>query len=179
MASPKSKKPTLQERRAVAPPSGVSKSPPDDIHPDSILNHAAPTMDEIEHLPQGKLSLFLESANIPHIEKRITLLARLIIENALWHREGLTVKERADLALNAIRTLEGSKSKLWIEDPNEATIPKSSEAMAKEKTRIEERMLELLKEKIAAEEQKAEDNEKSPEEAALKLIGVEKNANVD
>ena len=141
-------KPTLQERQAVAPPTGVSKSPPDDIHEDSILNHAAPTIDELDLIKQDQLTQVMESANLPLLEKRITLLARLVIEDALWNKDGLTRKERADIAFNAIRVLEGTKSTLWVEDPNEKNVPKTKEAMMKERKRTEDRLESLLKKKL-------------------------------
>ncbi len=149
-------KPTLLEKQAVRPPSGMKADPPDDIDESSILNVAAPTLDEIAHLPQGMLSTYMENADVAHLEKRITLLSRLIIEAVLWKQEGLTKKERADIALNAIRTFEGSKSTLWVEDPNEKNIPKNRESMQKEKERIEARLQRLLKRRSGLQTKTAE-----------------------
>lgn len=140
-----SNKPTPQDRHAVSPATGVRVDPPDDIHKDSIFNSAAPMISEIEHLDQSMLSTIMESANVAHLEKRITLLARLIIEHTLWNTEGLSKKERADIALNAIRTFEGTKSTLWVQDPNDKNIPKSDQAMQREKVKIEARLERLLK----------------------------------
>lgn len=162
---------TLQDRRAVEPAAGVKKHAPDDINPNSIMNHAAPLLDEIEDLPQSMLSTILENFDQIHVEKRITLLARLIIEDALWNREGLTRKERADIAFNAIRVLEGSKSTLWVQDPNDKNIPKNKEAMAKEKDKIESRLQRLLKSGGMIDKAK-----KQAAADAIKFVEIEKDA---
>lgn len=168
----KKKKPEkipLVEREAISPPSGVKKNPPEVGDVVTIFNDSAPTMDEIDHLPQSHLSTALETAQIPHIEKRITLLARLVLEHTLWNPDGLTKKERADIALNAIRTLEGSKSTLWVEDPNEKNLPKNKEALANEKKRIEGRLQQLLQQRGAMEGKIS----KKASEDALALMEME------
>ncbi len=154
VATPKTDKPTLEEKRALAPPSPLKANPPDDINKDSILNSAAPTLSEIDHMPQSSLSMIMEFMDIPHVERRITLLARLVIEDALWNSKDLTRKERADFAFNAIRVLEGTKSTLWVEDPSEKNIPKTKEAMLKEKKRTEDRLERLLKNKLGLKSRK-------------------------
>jgi len=137
------KKPTSIESQAVAPPSGVLVEPPVDVG-DTILNHSCPTLHNIEHLKQEDLSLLLESADIKTLEQRITLLSRVILEASLWNPTGLTKKERADLALNAIRLFEGTKNTLWVQDEGEAKMPKTMEVLKNEKQAIELRVMTLL-----------------------------------
>lgn len=157
--------PTLEERRVVSPPSGVPINPPDISAKNSIFNSAAPTLSEVDHMEQTALSTIMEGVDIPHLERRITLIARLVLEDTLWSKEGLTKKERAEIALNAIRTLEGSKSTLWVEDPTSKNIPKTTEAMQKEKARIEERLERLLHKRSTLKKVVAE--------AALEVIEAE------
>lgn len=144
----------------MRPAAGVPASPPE-LDPEyiknSIFNEAAPTLDEVDHLEQKHASILIPSVNPEELERRITLIARMVIEDALWKKGTMSVKEKADLALNAIRTFEGSKSKLWVEDPNERNIPKNREAMEAEKKRIERRVQELYKQKLSASKQDAED----------------------
>jgi len=141
--------PTQQEKRAVEPAIGIKAHAPDDIDKTSILNHAAPMLDELDGQKQSLLSTLVECFDQSLIEKRITLLARLIIEDALWNKDGLSRKERADVAFQAIRVLEGSKSTLWVEDPSNKNIPKSTEALAKAKDEVEARLMRLVKNKQA------------------------------
>jgi len=145
---------TVEDKKVLTPPTGVPTSPPDIDNLDSIFNKSAPTLSEIDHLKQNSLSTILEGVNVPHLERRITLLARLVLEDTLWTKDGLTKKERADIALTAIRTLEGSKSTIWLEDPNEKNLPKTAEAMHKEKGIIEARLDALLQSRRGLEKKR-------------------------
>jgi hypothetical protein len=91
------------------------------------------------------LDPLVETTDERHLERRITLLSRLIIEEALWAVEGWTKKERVDTALRAIQAFEGSKSKLWVADEGSEPLPKTDAEFLKEKEALEKRLLALVK----------------------------------
>lgn len=149
-------------------PSQVPVDPPDVAPPNSILQHTAPTFDDVEVLTGGDLSQVMAVVEMEEVEKRITLISRLIIEKALWNQNKvMTMKERADLAIKAIATIEGTKNRLWVRDEDE-TMPRSEEAIQAEIDASTERL-----EKVLSEEKrlklKASTKEKRRIEAAVQV----------
>lgn len=130
-------------RKGVKPPAGVPKEPPTGVDTsDSLLAHTAPTLKMVKELTDGDVTQFMDVVNINEVEKRTTLLARLIIEDVLWHAEGLTKKERADIAMKAIATLEGTKN-IWIQDDSDV-VPHTEAQLAAEKDKAEKRLEKIL-----------------------------------
>jgi hypothetical protein len=85
---------------------------------------------------------------VQNVERRITLLARYIMEATLWDAVGLSKKERFDAAVAAVKTLEGSKSNVWVKDPEKhKDLPATQKHFFKEKEEVSERLRRLLKEK--------------------------------
>jgi len=133
------------KKLAHKPAQGVPVQPPDIAPPDSCLAMSAPKWAEIMHMGQSVMDSLIDTVDPRHLERRITLLARIIIEDALWNLEGMTKKERVDAALRAISTFEGAKSKLWVTEGDEKDLPRTEQDYLDEKNRIEKRIVELAK----------------------------------
>lgn len=159
-----------QAIRNIAPPKGVEVKPPD-ITIDTILNHTAPTLDMVAHVTQNDLTKVIEVVDVVELDKRITLLARLIIEDSLWNSVGLTKKERADIAFNAIKTIEGTKTTLWTRDDRDKNLPRTQEQYEKELRDTETRVRALLAKKKGASTELAD--------AALDILELTEPRNED
>lgn len=135
----------------IRPPSGVPVLPPD-IPQTTILERAAPRLIELTFNnpdPWVAIEGAAKSSDdeITNLDRRITLLARYIIEATLWDAVGLSKKERFDAAVGAIKTLEGNKSNVWVKDEKDKNIPVTQKQFFKEKQEVSERLIRLLKEK--------------------------------
>lgn len=138
---------------------------------ESVLSKTSPTLDEVEALGDTELRL----VSLYDVEKRIGLLARIILEAAMRSRGQMSLKDKADIALRSITVLEGSKQTVeWKQDMLKKPSPKSVEALEKEMKERQERLLKLLtrsKEVQVAEAQAAldaiskdeEDEDEQPE----------------
>ncbi len=154
MSSKKQEKIPQEAIRQIKPDI-VAKDPPDVAPKNSILQHAAPTLDDVDALTGGDLENMLDIVDIDTVEKRITLLSRLVIEKMLWNKSitingvqinALTAKERADLAIKAIQTLEGTKKTLWVKDEDDEYRNKSKEQIEKEIDASKGRLAKILNE---------------------------------
>jgi len=146
-----------------APPPGVATSPPEVVGA-SPLDWSAPTLTEVSHLPYSEAKPHLPSVNKESLEGRISVLARLIIEETLWQREGLSKRERCEIALQAIRTLEGTKSAVAVKD-DRPEVPKTQEELAHAKDELDKRIATLL----------AKDKHlRKATDTALQLVAVER-----
>ena len=143
----------------------ISTNPPDSVPSDSILVSSVPTLAQLEGKVQGDLSKFLDVVDIIELEKRITLLSRLIIEDSLWNKDGLSKKDRIDAAFKAITVIEGSKTTLWTRDERDKGVPKTQVEYAKEKERMEERVRALLSKKHTMKE---------AVDVAVEVVAIEK-----
>jgi len=149
-------------------PSQVPIDPPDVAPPNSILQHTAPTFDDVHALTGGDLSQVMAIVEMEEVEKRITLISRLIIEKALWNKDKvMTMKERADLAIKAIATIEGTKNRLWVKDEDEA-MPRSEEAIQAEIDASTARLQKILSEEKRLKD-KATASDKRRIAAAVKV----------
>lgn len=137
--------------------------------PESVLSTTSPTLDEVEELGDTELRL----VSLYDVEKRIGLLARIILEAALRSRGQMSLKDKSDIALRAITVLEGSKQTVeWKQDMLKKPSPKSVEALEKEMKERQERLLKLLtrsKEVQVAEAQAALDAITKDEESEEEL----------
>jgi len=75
--------------------------------PTSLLNKRSTTLDEQVALRSKEF----RTVNIDDLEMRIGLMARIVLEHALRGNK-LSPKDKCDVALRAISTLEGSKSEV-------------------------------------------------------------------
>lgn len=130
----------------LKPPSNIKPDPPKEIQKDTIFDSSAPLLKNLNKNDERSLDRYLYTADIKTIDQRLTLLSRLILEQSLWQspsKDTLSFKERADLALNTIRLLEGTKQNLWIkeEDENE---PRTKDELRKEMEEVEKRLIELV-----------------------------------
>jgi hypothetical protein len=155
---------------SIAPPVGLKARPPEGVPP-SVLDQGLPKLDELA----DKYDNFLAYTEDPNMDKqvlsterRITLLARLIMESTLWDARGMTKKERYDAAVNAIRILEGSKSNIWVTKEKDEKLPRSQAEFFKAKEASERRMVELLK-KYPAHTKELNDNATQVVEAERQL----------
>lgn len=146
-------------RKPDAPPKKVDVAPSD-----SVINRTAPYLDEVATLD----SRTLESFNVLEVDRRIALLSRMVLESALRADPAhIPLKDRADLALRAINTLEGARSRsdLWKKEES-APVPIDVEAYEVEVKETEQRMEKLL----ARSKQRAT---KKHADKALEVMGEE------
>ena len=138
-------------RKQAAKPKPVPDAPAD-----SCVNRTAPYEDEMQALNSINLNTF----NVIEVDRRIALLARIVLEGAL-RDPMITRKDKADLALRAISTLEGSRARteLWIKE-EKGPIPIDVEAYDVEV----ERATATIKELAARKAKRLRDK-------ALKVIG--------
>lgn len=129
-------------------PDEATARPPDDVDKDSILNWAAPTLDEVGVKDQGVLSDLAVNADQKHLGERIALLSLLIVEHSLWNVDGWSKKERVDAAIKALQLIQGSKLFVRSEEEDK-DVPRSREALAAEKERSVKNIEELLQKEKA------------------------------
>lgn len=132
---------------SIAPPAGQKPTPPQDVGP-SVLDHGKPKLNELEDSYDNFTAMTADpklDEQVLTAERRITLLARLIMEATLWDSRGMTKKERYDAAVNAIRILEGSKSNIWVAKDKDEKMPRSQAEFFKAKEAAERRMVEMLR----------------------------------
>lgn len=125
----------------VKPPDGMSPIPPDVAPSTSLLASSTPTL---AHFPSAKElddGIKKDKVDVLGLEKRIGLLSRLVIEDALWNASGWSKKERVDAAIKAISTIEGTKERLWVKQEG---APQTHIQYYKERKKVEERLRELL-----------------------------------
>ncbi len=165
----------------LKPPEGVRVQPPDDVPADSVLNYTVPTWEIVKAAVEAgsppaqadpkkpdareELSQFTKAADVEELNKRIGLLARLVMERVLWQSSGLTsLKEQMDVAAAALRSVEGGKSEVWVREGDE--MPKSVEELEKEREAASERLMKLLTEREKVKNKKLR----------AKLVGAVKDA---
>lgn len=89
---------------------------------------------------------YAEISDIPviDVDRRIALIARIVLERALRSSGEMSRKDKADIALRAISTLEGikSKSEMWVHDEQKKTV--TIEEYEKERQAVEKRIKALL-----------------------------------
>lgn len=131
---------TIKEEEAavgstdVAPPSALKEDP------SSILSRTSTTLDEQDALASRTFA----TVDINDLEMRIGLLARIILEHYLRSRE-MGAKEKCDVALRAITTLEGSKQEVtWRDELRKKPTKRSLEAYKRERADREERLKKIL-----------------------------------
>jgi len=132
--------------------------------PESLLNKTSTVLDEQEALR----ALTYDTVNLEELEARIGLASRIILEHYLRCTK-LAAKDKCDIALRAITTLEGSKQEVVWRDK-----------MMKKPSRVGLDALKKEKEKVAAKLLKAALRKKeiqvSHAEAALKEMGEKETA---
>jgi len=141
------RKPT--QASAIVPPKGMEAKPPDDINKDSILNWAAPKYEELTNKEPEILNELVATFDYRLSEQRLSLLAMLVMEHALWSRDGWSKKERFDAASKALQLIKGTKSSIAIDDEREKGVPKDAATLEKEKQRIAARLTTLLAKEAA------------------------------
>jgi hypothetical protein len=122
----------------------ISTTPTLEVH-DALFIDKITTLDKLE----GKFDKLEQLAtqdivDTLSLDRKITLLARLIIEKVLWDSEGLSKKEKFDSAIRAIQVIEGGKTAIWVKDGDDKNLPKSQQQFFDEKTRIEKRIVSLV-----------------------------------
>ncbi len=156
---------------ALIPPDGVKVQKPDNIEVETALNWSAPSLAQVEMEGRENLDLFVDAVNVKTVEKRITLLARLIIENSLWNNDEMSAKERHSAAIDSIRLFEGKGMELWKSDGDD--IPKSQEVLHDEMERLAGRVQKLVK--------MHKDNasvQREMRESAVKIVEAEKQQDI-
>lgn len=159
----------------VAPPDGESPYPPDDVPQGSFLAaHTGPwgpltSQDGTGPSKWGEFSEYVEEGvNVRRLDQQLGVLARHLMLEALWDREGwATKKERFDACVAAVKTVEGAKGELWIQ-----AGPKkdwTQEEYNKERLATEDRLRKLL----AAQRRGEGVTPGQVVEAATKVIDVE------
>lgn len=119
-------------RPQAAPPVPVGDAPPT-----SCLHKTAPYEDEVDALDSYDFATF----NVLEVDRRIALLARIVLEAALRDKS-MSRKDKADLALRAINTLEGTKSQLWVKDASKP-IPIDVDTYEREMIAVEAEIKKL------------------------------------
>jgi hypothetical protein len=145
MAKKKTTKKRGYVREQAAPAKKVPNAPRD-----SCLHRTAPYEDEAAALDAIDLNTF----NVIEVDRRLSLLSRFAVE-AFLRDPRATRKDKADIGLRAINTLEGSKvrSELWLKE-TEGPIPIDVETYEAELIKVEQEIKELAahkKQKEAAE----------------------------
>jgi len=138
----------------LKPPSGVPHRTPDNIHPETIFNGMAPVMDELVGLPPAearKIVDAIEEGDKRVLDERIATLSRLVLEGTLWDTVGLSKKERAEIALSAIRVLEGTKGRLEVTNEVTVRVPTTVAELHKEQDRTNKRLIDYLAQDKALE----------------------------
>lgn len=116
----------------VAPPNPMPEAP------NSLLSKTSTVLSEREAL---KLVTF-ESLNLPELEERIGLAARIVIEHYL-RSSGLAPKDKCDIALRAISTLEGSRQEVtWRDERMKKPATSSLVALKAEKEKIASQLID-------------------------------------
>jgi len=127
-----------------APPDGHSAHPPSPPT-GTILDEGVPTLDLYEDARALDRAVRRDEIDIAAIEKRTTLLARLVVESALWEVDGWSKKERVDAALRAISTIEGQRTNLWVKGDGERRAPLTHAELEKERDAADERVRRLVR----------------------------------
>lgn len=108
--------------------------------PDSLLSKTSTTLDEQEALR----AVTYNTVDLADLEERIGLASRIIIEHALRVKGGMSAKDKCDIALRAITTLEGSKQEVvWRDKRLKAPSRKTTVALKAEKEKIADRLLKV------------------------------------
>jgi len=118
--------------------------------PSSALSNTATVQEELEAVNATGFDL----VNLNEIEMRIGLLSRIILEHTLrlqpheMQLSGITLKDKVDLSLRAITTLEGQKSEVtWKESLAKKPQRVTLEQYKKEREEAEETLKKILKRK--------------------------------
>ena len=163
----------VQVPSSIKPLPGVPVMPPD-VPQDTVLKHSAPKLMELtvgHPDPWSGLAVMAEDADaeVDNVERRITLLARYIMEATLWESAGLSKKERFDAAVSAVRTLEGTKSNVWTKSAKDENLPASQKKFFEEKKVLEERLVRLVqsRDRLGLDKKEAA-------EVAQQLVAIEK-----
>lgn len=108
--------------------------------PSSLLNQRSTTLDEQTALRSKDFHLI----NIDDLEMRIGLISRIVIEHALRGKL-LSPKDKCDVALRAISTLEGSKQEItWRDDLKKKPKTIDFEVYSKERALKEQKLEKIL-----------------------------------
>ena len=147
MASRKkpSTSPLSEARGVTAPSRPVTEAP------DSVLSRTPTLKDELQALDATSYDL----VNLEELEMKIGVIARIILEHTL--RTGtLAPADKARIALESIRTLEGTKQVIWREDMLNKPKRKTIEALEKEKEKLTKNLLKVAMRKKEVQIHKAE-----------------------
>lgn len=141
-------------RNDIAPPRDVPENP------SSILSKTSTYYEELTALN----AITFDLVDLDDLEQRIGLRARIIIEYvmSLDHAElkmhGMSMKDKVDLALRSISTLEGSKQEVtWRETMAKKPRRVSVAALKREREQVEERLHKVLSRRAEVKKATAED----------------------
>lgn len=149
---------TKRRKRAVA--KGIEGKVVEDA-PSSAIS-AYPTYEDELSAANGDL----DTVNIIEVDRRLALLARIILEGVMREGRGvMSPKDRGDLALRTISTLEGVKARteLWVRESDVASLPRTMEELERETREVEARLRKLL-------ERDAQGTQREDAEAALQAL---------
>lgn len=142
----------------VAPPRPLPEAP------ESLLSKTSTILDEQEALR----AVTFNTVNLAELEERIGLTARIILEHYLRTDKILAPKDKCDIAIRAITTLEGSKQEVTWRDRRLKEPPrKALSALKAEKERIADKLMKAALRKKEIQVMQAE--------AALQAMGDDGN----
>jgi hypothetical protein len=126
-------------RRGKNSPDLAPRTPVEE-DPKSLLNQRSTTQDEQEALR----SKDFRTINIDDLEMRIGLMARMVLEHYLRGKQ-LGPKDKCDIALRAISTLEGAKQEIvWRDELKKKPKTVDFELYAKERALKEQKLEKIL-----------------------------------
>lgn len=135
----------------VAPPRTMEEDP------DGLLSKTSTTQDEQRALDAKTYEL----ADLAELEERIGIASRIVLEHALripCRESGMTSKEKCDIALKAISTLEGTKQEVvWRERRMKKPTRVTVDALKKEKERVADRLMKVALRKKEVQLRQAEE----------------------
>jgi len=150
----------LEESKRLTGAGDVAKKTPIAEDPASILSKTSRTLDEQAALESRSFGI----VNLDELEMRIGLQARTILEYFLrLTREEMrdlrvSIKDKADVALRAITTLEGSKQEIrWQDEMRKKPRRVSMTAYKKEREEKEKRLKSMLLRKKEVQIKQAEE----------------------
>ncbi len=130
---------TKTQRRAVGQ-NDVADPRPMEEDPESLLSKTSTTLDEQEALR----AVTYNTVDLGDLEERIGLASRIIIEHTLRSRGGMSKKDKCDIALRAITTLEGSKQEVvWRDKRLKAPSRTTTVALKAEKEKVANRLIKV------------------------------------
>ena len=156
---PRKPKLSEEERRELANSKravGVSDyAPPSPLEedPDSLISKTSTTLEEQEALR----ALTFDTVDLAELEERIGIVARIVLEHYLRKPNMLGAKDKCDVALRAITTLEGSRQEVtWRDERLKKPKKVTMTAFKAEKEKAAEKLLKVAMRKKEIELKQAE-----------------------